>query len=70
VTIHRTGNYSVDYQLSALSEIAARTKTMSDEFIGEEANDVTEAFYAYARPLLEEACLNRTGFALRRSPNC
>jgi 6-phosphofructokinase 1 len=52
VTIHRTGNYSVDYQLSALSEIAARTKTMSDEFIGEDANDVTEAFYAYARPLL------------------
>lgn len=52
VTIHRTGNYSVDYQLSALSEIAARTKTMPDEFIGEQANDVTEAFYAYARPLL------------------
>jgi 6-phosphofructokinase 1 len=52
VTIHRTGNYSVDYQLSALSEIAARTKTMPDEFINEEANDVTEAFYAYARPLL------------------
>ncbi|NTV34323.1 MAG: 6-phosphofructokinase [Deltaproteobacteria bacterium] len=52
VTIHRTGNYSVDYQLSALSEIAARTKTMPDEFISAEANDVTEAFYAYARPLL------------------
>jgi 6-phosphofructokinase 1 len=52
VTIHRTGNYSVDYQLSALSEIAARTKTMPDEFISEEANDVSEAFYAYARPLL------------------
>lgn len=52
VTIHRTGNYSVDYQLSALSEIAARTKTMPDEFISEQANDVTEAFYAYARPLL------------------
>jgi 6-phosphofructokinase 1 len=52
VTIHRTGNYSVDYQLSALSEIAARTKTMPDEFITAEGNDVTEAFYAYARPLL------------------
>jgi 6-phosphofructokinase len=52
VTIHRTGNYSVDYQLSALSEIAARTKIMPDEFINEKANDVTEAFYAYARPLL------------------
>ena len=52
VTIHRTGNYSVDYQLSALQEIAAKTKTMPDEFINKEANDVTEAFYAYARPLL------------------
>jgi ATP-dependent phosphofructokinase / diphosphate-dependent phosphofructokinase len=52
VTIHRTGNYSVDYQLSALPEIAAKTKTMPDEFINKEANDVTEAFYAYARPLL------------------
>jgi 6-phosphofructokinase 1 len=52
VTIHRTGNYSVDYQLSALSEIAARTRTMPDEFITAEGNDVTEAFYAYARPLL------------------
>jgi 6-phosphofructokinase 1 len=52
VTIHRTGNYSVNYQLSALPEIAAKTKTMPDEFINKEANDVTEAFYAYARPLL------------------
>jgi 6-phosphofructokinase len=52
VTIHRTGNYSVDYQLSALPEIAAKTKTMPDEFISEKENDVTEAFYAYARPLL------------------
>jgi 6-phosphofructokinase 1 len=52
VTIHRTGNYSVNYQLSPLSEIAAKTKTMPDEFITNEGNDVTEAFYAYARPLL------------------
>jgi ATP-dependent phosphofructokinase / diphosphate-dependent phosphofructokinase len=52
VTIHRTGNYSVDYQLSALSEIAAKTKTVPNEFINQEGNDVTEAFYAYARPLL------------------
>ena len=52
VTIHRTGNYSVDYHLSPLPEIAAKTKTMPDEFINKDANDVTEAFYAYARPLL------------------
>ena len=52
VTIHRTGNYSVDYQLSPLPEIAAKTKTMPGEFISKDGNDVTEAFYAYARPLL------------------
>jgi len=52
VTIHRTGNYSVDYRLSPLSEIAAKTKRMPDEFISPEGNDVTEAFYSYARPLL------------------
>jgi 6-phosphofructokinase 1 len=52
VTIHRTGSYSVDYKLSALSEIAARTKHVPDEFISPAGNDVTDAFYAYARPLL------------------
>lgn len=52
VTIHRTGNYSVDYQLSPLPDIAAKTKIMPDEFINKDGNDVTEAFYAYARPLL------------------
>jgi 6-phosphofructokinase len=52
VTIRRTGSYSVNYQLSALPEIAAKTKTMPDEFISEQGNDVTEAFYAYSRPLL------------------
>jgi ATP-dependent phosphofructokinase / diphosphate-dependent phosphofructokinase len=52
VTIHRTGNYSVDYQLSPLSEIAAKTKTMPKDFLNADGNDVTEAFYAYARPLL------------------
>jgi ATP-dependent phosphofructokinase / diphosphate-dependent phosphofructokinase len=52
VTIHRTGNYSVDYQLTPLSEIAAKTRHMPSEFVSPEGNDVTEAFYAYARPLL------------------
>ncbi len=52
VTIHRTGNYSVDYQLTPLTELAAKTKTMPDEFINAAGNDVTEAFYAYARPFL------------------
>ena len=52
VTIHRTGNYSVDYQLSRLEDIGGKTKYMPDEFINAEGNDVTAAFYAYGRPLL------------------
>ena len=52
VTIHRTGNYSVDYRLSPLEAIAARTKLMPDEFINTEGNNVTDKFYAYCRPLV------------------
>jgi 6-phosphofructokinase len=52
VTIHRKGNYAVDYQLTPLSEIAAKTRHMPDEFINEAGNDVTDAFYGYARPLV------------------
>jgi ATP-dependent phosphofructokinase / diphosphate-dependent phosphofructokinase len=52
VTIHRTGNYSVDYRLTPLSEIAAKTRHMPAEFLNAAGNDVTEAFYAYGRPLL------------------
>jgi 6-phosphofructokinase 1 len=52
VTIHRTGFYSVDYRLSPLEDIAAKTRRMPDEFIHEEGNDVTGAFIFYVRPLL------------------
>ncbi|MEK6718262.1 MAG: 6-phosphofructokinase, partial [candidate division NC10 bacterium] len=52
VTIHRTGFYSVDYRLSPLEEIAAKTRRMPDEFINGEGNDVTGAFIFYVRPLL------------------
>ncbi len=52
VTIHRTGFYSVDYRLSPLDEIAAKTRRMPDEFINEAGNDVTDAFIFYVRPLL------------------
>ncbi|RMF82731.1 MAG: 6-phosphofructokinase [Nitrospirae bacterium] len=52
VTIHRTGFYSVDYRLSPLKEVAARTKLMPDEFIAESGTDVTPAFLLYLRPLL------------------
>lgn len=52
VTIQRTGNYSVDYKLRDLKEIGGKTRTMPDEFINEQGNYVTEAFYQYCRPLL------------------
>jgi 6-phosphofructokinase 1 len=52
VTIHRTGNYSVDYRLSKLELLAAKTKVMPDKFINEQGNDVTEDFWTYCRPLV------------------
>ncbi len=52
VTIHRVGNYATDYQYTELSEIAAKTKVMADEFINAEGNDVTGQFMRYIRPLL------------------
>jgi len=52
VTIHRVGDYAVDYQLTDISKIAALTRYMPDNFINAEGNHVTEAFKAYARPLL------------------
>ncbi|HOB20005.1 MAG TPA: 6-phosphofructokinase [Candidatus Atribacteria bacterium] len=52
VTIHRVGDYAVDYRLTDLKEIAALTKHMPDEYINKEGNHVTEAFKAYCRPLL------------------
>lgn len=50
VTIHRTGNYSVDYQLSALTDVAGKTRTMPAGFMA--GPDVTEAFHQYLTPLL------------------
>lgn len=52
VTIHRTGNYSVDYRLTSFEEVAGKTRQMPDEFITPEGNHVTEAFRSYVRPLL------------------
>ncbi|NMB76889.1 MAG: 6-phosphofructokinase [Myxococcales bacterium] len=52
VSIHRTGYYSVDYRLTALEEIAAKTRRMPEEFINKDGNDVTDAFIYYVRPLL------------------
>ncbi len=52
VTIHRIGHYAVDYRFNDLSDIAAKTKVMPDEFINPEANNVTGQFMRYLRPLL------------------
>ena len=52
ITIHRTGEYSVDYRLTPLEEVAAKTRTMPDEFINADGNNVTAAFRYYVRPLM------------------
>jgi 6-phosphofructokinase len=52
ITIKRTGNYSVDYELVPLEKVAALTRVMPDEFISPQGNDVTDAFFLYVRPLL------------------
>ncbi|MEO8301387.1 MAG: 6-phosphofructokinase [Rhizomicrobium sp.] len=50
VTIHRTANYAVGYELSALEDVAGKTRTMPAEFMA--GSDVTEAFRQYLTPLL------------------
>jgi ATP-dependent phosphofructokinase / diphosphate-dependent phosphofructokinase len=52
ITIHRAGDYAVDYKLSALEEVAGLTRKMPDEFIAASGTDVTDAFHHYLRPLL------------------
>lgn len=52
ITIHRTGYYSVDYQLTDLHKVAGKTRLMPDEFINDKGNNVTEAFKYYLTPLL------------------
>lgn len=52
ITIHRTGFYSVDYNLTSLNDVAGKTKHMPAEFINKEGNNVTEAFKYYLTPLL------------------
>jgi 6-phosphofructokinase 1 len=54
VAIRRVGDYAVEYDLLKLTDVAAKTKHMADEFINPAGNDVTEAFKAYARPLVGE----------------
>ena len=52
VTIHRSGDYAASYQLTDLSQIAAKTKVMPDAFIAKSGNDVTPDFHRYLAPLL------------------
>jgi len=52
VTIHRVGDYKVEYRLSALEDIGGKTRVMPDNFIAPSGNDVTDAFRAYLKPLL------------------
>ena len=54
VAIRRVGDYAVEYDLLKLTDVAAKTKRMADEYINPAGNDVTEAFKAYARPLVGE----------------
>jgi 6-phosphofructokinase len=52
VAIRRTGQYSADYPLLPLTEVAGKTRTMEDAFIDEAGTGVTDAFRLYLRPLL------------------
>jgi len=52
VTIHRTGSYAAGYKLTALTEVAGKTRTMPDAFISANGTDVTDEFRLYLRPLL------------------
>jgi ATP-dependent phosphofructokinase / diphosphate-dependent phosphofructokinase len=45
-------NYSVDYELVPIANVAGKTRHMPDHFINDDGNGVTEDFLNYCRPLL------------------
>ena len=45
-------DYSVDYELVDIDNVAGKTRHMPDDFINAEGNGVTEDFKNYCRPLL------------------
>ena len=47
-------DYAVELFQTELANVAEKTKSMPDEFINAEGNDVTEAFVEYAAPLVGE----------------
>ena len=65
VTISRTDPYAAGYRLTALTEVAGKTRTMPDVFISANGTDVTDAFGLYLRPLLGSGMLQ----AHRLRPN-
>jgi len=52
VTIHRVGDYAVDYRFNDLTDIAAKTQVMTDAMINADGNGVTDVFARYITPLL------------------
>ncbi len=68
VTIHRTGFYSVEYQLSGLSDVAAKTKVMPEEFMQKDVPDITDKFLIYLRPLLGSGMPESAVLRMNRVP--
>ncbi|HSS13399.1 MAG TPA: 6-phosphofructokinase [Rhizomicrobium sp.] len=50
VTLHRSGDYAVRYELSALEDVAGKTRTMPAGFMA--GSNVTDDFRRYLEPLL------------------
>lgn len=63
VVIRRVGEYAVEYDLVPLTDIAAKTKYMADEYINDEGNNVTEAFRQYVLPIMGPAPIATRLFA-------
>ncbi len=51
--IIRTGEYSVEYQLTTLESVARSTKSMAPEFYDCASAKITESFLNYAKPLID-----------------
>ncbi|MES2902031.1 MAG: 6-phosphofructokinase [Pseudomonadota bacterium] len=66
VSIKRSGDYAVNYELVALESVAGKTRVMEDEFIDAAGTGVTEAFRNYLRPLLGAGMPD--AFRLRAAP--
>ncbi|HRF45914.1 MAG TPA: 6-phosphofructokinase [Candidatus Competibacteraceae bacterium] len=68
VVIKRIGNYAVKYELARLTDIAAKTRRLPDEYINADGNHVSDAFCNYLRPLLGDdlPCLERLSAPVAR----